>query len=82
MANIKHNSNICKGITIEIEFEDDVEDIDCAVSITHYSIDLIDKWMESKVIDGVLGRDNNMILALDFNEVEQWTYTPRIIRKE
>ena len=82
MSNIKYDSNICKGMTIEIEFEGNVEDKDYIISITHYIIDLIDKQMESKLIHGVLGYDKNMILTLDFNKVEQQTYALGIIRKK
>ena len=82
IANIKHDSNMCKVVLIEIELKGDIEDKEYAVSITHYAMDLIDKQIELKVIDRVLDNDNNMVLTSDFKKVEQQTYALRIISKK
>ena len=39
----KYSNTIYKGVTIEMEFESEINDTDCIVSIMQYSINLIKK---------------------------------------
>jgi len=71
-----------KGLSIEIEFQGVGKIDQCVASITHFTMDLLEKWIKSKAIDGVVCLDNKSLLTSDFGDVQAWTVPPRIIEKK
>ena len=71
-----------KGLSIEIEFQGVGKIDQCVASITHFTMDLLEKWIKSKAIDGVVCLDNKSLLTSDFRDVQAWTVPPRIIEKK
>ena len=66
---------------IEIDFQADGNIEQCVASITHFTMDLIKKWMKSTVIDGVWVLDGKLLMQSEFENVKAWTIPPRIIKK-
>ena len=71
-----------KGLTIEIDFQVDGNVENCVTCITHFTMDLIEKLIQSKAIDGAQALDGKSLLKLEFEDVEAQTIPPYIINKE
>ena len=69
-----------RGVSIEMHFS--LEDEKWAkASIIEYTIELIQQWKITGMIDGVLGHDNKLLDSY-FDQHDLWVVTPRIIRKK
>ena len=71
-----------KGLSIEIDFEVDGKIEQCVTSITHFTMDLLKKQIQTKAIEGVLALDGKSIMTSEFEDVEAWTIPLRIIKKK
>ena len=79
-AENEEDLNAHKGITMEMEFE--CEDIELSnASMIAYAIELITKWKENKMIDGVLGL-NKRLLDDNLDHHDRWMIAPRMIQKK
>jgi len=77
-----NESQYKKGLSIEIEFQVDGNIEQCITSITHFTMDLLKKWIQSNAIDGVFALDGKSMIKSEFEDVEAWTIPPRIIKKK
>ena len=59
-----------KGLTIEIDFQVYRNVEHCVTSITHFTMDLIKKRIQSKAIDRVWALDGKSLLKSEFEDVE------------
>jgi len=69
-----------KGLSIEIEMAPDSDDQACAVEIATAAEQLITRWKEKKVIDGVYGI-NGQVMKTKFDKIQKWAIQPKIVRK-
>jgi len=69
-----------RGVSIEMEFILEDEEFVYSSMIV-YTIELIQQWKISGMIDGVLGHDNKL-LDSDFAQHDLWIVAPRIIYKK
>ena len=81
-SQIIENDIVIKGISVEIEFQADGNINHCITSITHFTMDLLKKWIQSRAIDGVWALDGKTLMTADFEDVQAWTIPPRIIKKK
>ena len=66
------------GLSFEMEFGiDDVND-HYVLSSIHFVVDLLQRWISSNVIKGVLANDNT-VMTTGFNDVQAWACPLKII---
>ena len=78
---VENVNDTYKGLLIEMEFAIDNEKDHYGASIIQYTIDLLKKWKDNQVIEGVLGVDNS-IIVMEFDNIYAWASCPRIITKK
>ena len=74
----------CKGILLEMEFRreqgpEDANEVD-QMTIEH-TTQLINKWLESKSIEGINTHDGIMKKD-DFNDVDKWVHPIKIVERK
>ena len=72
--------NQYRGILLEMEFDNGEIEL-CTVSMIAYAIEIVTKWKEDQMIDGVLGLDNKLLEG-GFDHHNYWMIALRIIQKK
>ena len=82
VQDLVEEKKLIKGLSIEIDFQVDGNIEECITTITHFTMDLLKKWMKSNAIDGVWALDGKSLMKSEFENVKALTILPRIIRKK
>ena len=74
------NKNEKKGLSIEMEFEPDVDIETCVGSIMHVAVELLTQWKMNNVIEVVCNVSED-IMKEDFKDLDKWAIDHKMVLK-
>lgn len=70
-----------KGLSFEMEFDIDEENNHYVATSVMFVSDLLERWIKSNAIEGVLAQDNSL-LNKGFDDYQAWAIPPKIIHRK
>ena len=75
------NKDEKKKLSIEMEFQPDIDIETCVGSIMHVTVELLTQWNKNNVIEGVHNKLGD-IMQEDFKDLCKWAIEPKIVIKK
>ena len=76
-----YEENNKRWLSIEMEFEKDIDLETCEGSILQITIELLNQWTKTKVIEGIYATDGQ-IINNKYENLDSWAIEPKIVSKK